>query len=253
MPRPTRVPTNPSVSAVPPPVQGPSWISKVLPIVIVVIVLLVGTMIYLKTKKTGAPAVNTRPTAQVDANALDPEALLKKVSRLILVKEGETPTVATVGDADALRQQQPDFYKDAKNGDRVLIWSDKAVLYSVSGDIVLAVLPISTPQATSTEEIVPTVASEHATVQVWNGTSKVGVAKTQSDALKAAGLTMVDPTNAKEKTYTKTLIIQVSEKPLPATLEALKTLTGGEVVNLPEAEKAGTSDFIVIIGADKVQ
>lgn len=218
---------------------------------IVVILLVIGTAIFLKSKQGAVPANTTPPSPEAGAGTLQPETLVQRVSRLIIVKQDETPKIEATDNQDAVR----------------LIWTDKIVEYSVSRDILLAVLPVDAPEgssasatsttenraATSTAEAASTIQSERASVEVRNGTSRVGIAKTQSDRLKAEGLNTVDPTNASAKTYTKTLIIQVSQTPFPATLEALKTLTGGEVVDPPEGEKSSMTDFIVIIGADKIQ
>lgn len=251
MPRPPR---STQASSAPAPVSaasGSTWTSRLLPFVIVIILLIVGAAIFLKTKPSAAPSNSVQPSAQADAGTLSPETLVQRVSRLIVVKQEETPKIETTDTNDTVR----------------LTWSDKVIEYSVSRDVLLSVLPLDLPEATSTsatsttehptatstEGIASDIRSERASVEVRNGTSKVGIAKTESDRLKAEGLNTVDPTNASVKTYEKTLIIQVSQTPFPTTLEALKRLTGGDVVNLPEGEKNSKTDFIVIIGADKIQ
>lgn len=82
-------------------------------------------------------------------------SLVAKVSKLVLLPEGETPTIATVSDTEALKDQA--FFKDAKKGDKVLIYTQakKAVLYSVTLNKVIDVAPLNIGNSggTSTKEI----------------------------------------------------------------------------------------------------
>lgn len=82
------------------------------------------------------------------------EALVAKVGRLIVLPEGEVPTVATVSDPEALKTQA--FFASAVAGDKVLIYTTakKAVLYSVTLNKILEVAPlnIGESQGTSTTE-----------------------------------------------------------------------------------------------------
>lgn len=85
------------------------------------------------------------------------EALVEKISKLIVLPLGETPTVATVSDPEALKDQA--FFVQAQKGDKVLIYAQakKAVLYSVSLNKILEMAPLNigpqktvTPPATKT-------------------------------------------------------------------------------------------------------
>jgi hypothetical protein len=60
------------------------------------------------------------------------QQLENKVSLLVDLPQGETPTIATVNDASKLKNQA--FFANAKDGDKVLIYSKagKAVLYRPS-------------------------------------------------------------------------------------------------------------------------
>jgi len=83
--------------------------------------------------KQNPQAVNDREVA----------ALVAKVSRLIVLPEGELPTVATVADPEALKGQA--FFAKAVKGDKVLIYttSRRAILYSVAMDKILEVAPLN--------------------------------------------------------------------------------------------------------------
>jgi hypothetical protein len=63
--------------------------------------------------------------------------LVSKVDKLIELPSGETPTIATVKDANKLKGQE--FFARAKDGDKVLIYakSDRAVIYRPSTNKVI--------------------------------------------------------------------------------------------------------------------
>lgn len=69
--------------------------------------------------------------------------LVAKVGKLVLLPEGETPTVATVSDPEALKDQP--FFSKAQAGDKVLIYAEakRAVLYSATLNKVIDVAPLN--------------------------------------------------------------------------------------------------------------
>ena len=77
-----------------------------------------------------------------DAVLEDPKELIGDVGLLMLLPSDEQPTVATVTNLDALRDQP--FFRDAKIGDVVLMYpkSGRAILYSPSENMIIEVAPI---------------------------------------------------------------------------------------------------------------
>lgn len=71
------------------------------------------------------------------------QALVAQVSTLIVLPEGETPTIATVNDLEKLKDQA--FFNKAQKGDKVLIWANakKAVLYRPSTNKIVEVAPLN--------------------------------------------------------------------------------------------------------------
>lgn len=69
--------------------------------------------------------------------------LVSKVSSIVVLPEGETPTVATVSDVEALKDQT--FFASAQLGDKVLIYAQakKAYLYSPTLHKVLNIAPLN--------------------------------------------------------------------------------------------------------------
>lgn len=69
--------------------------------------------------------------------------LVMEVSRLVVLPEGETPTVATVSDPEALKAQA--FFAGALKDDKVLIYTkaQKAILYRPSIGKIIQIAPIN--------------------------------------------------------------------------------------------------------------
>lgn len=111
--------------------------SKLIPILFIVLVVLVGAAAYLYQQVA---------TLESDPEALarqEAEALVAEVSQVILLPQGEVPTVATVSDPAALADQA--FFAKAKVGDKVLLYPQarKAYLYDPSAKKILEVAPIN--------------------------------------------------------------------------------------------------------------
>lgn len=195
-----------------------------------------------------------KPKAPAPGNANDVAQVVAEVARHLVVNHQETPTIATVQDPVALRTQNPVFYRDAQVGDRLLIWSDQAVLYSPSRDVILSVLPVSQAQPNQANTTPSTtVASEKATIEVRNGSGVPGLGKTLADKLTAAGFTVLPTSNAKSQSYATTIIVKATDKPLPQTLATLETLIHAPIQTLPAGELKAKGDVLIIVGKDAQQ
>lgn len=85
----------------------------------------------------------TKATHAVFSKDEDPQALVEAVARHMVVPGDEEPTIATVSDLNALKDQA--FFRNAQVGDKVLIYmkSQRAILYSPSLDRILEVGPVT--------------------------------------------------------------------------------------------------------------
>lgn len=83
---------------------------------------------------------------EAEKAAVEKEAgdLVAEIGALILLPEGEVPTVATVSDPAKLASQV--FFKNAKIGDKVLLYTKakKAYLYRPAKHLLIEVAPITT-------------------------------------------------------------------------------------------------------------
>lgn len=105
-------------------------------IVTLVILLLAGLAYYFFTKYH---ELKTNPDAASQEEATD---LAAEVGEIMVLPSDEVPTIATVSDP-ALLADQP-FFKDAKKGDKALIYSQagKVILYDPVAKKIINVAPI---------------------------------------------------------------------------------------------------------------
>lgn len=84
-----------------------------------------------------------KSTSVESAQVTEIQKLVKQVTKIALVPNDETPTLATVSDVEALRGQA--FFVDAIEGDKVLIYTNakKAVLYRPNINKVINIAPLN--------------------------------------------------------------------------------------------------------------
>jgi len=106
---------------------------------IVTILILGGSTYYFYSKYYEAKKQMINPQQLVDQQGAE---IVSKVS-LLMDLPNEAPTIATVLDASKLQDQV--FFKNAKNDDRVLIYTQakKAVLYRPSTNKIIEVSPLN--------------------------------------------------------------------------------------------------------------
>lgn len=113
--------------------------------IIVFLALLGGAFLYFK-KGPGSLNSGRIPDLNSASNARD---LIAKVSKLVELPSGETPTLAAISDITKFKNQP--FFSKAKNGDIVLIFSQakKAYLYDPDTGKLLDIAPILSETGTT--------------------------------------------------------------------------------------------------------
>ena len=118
-----------------------------------------GTFLYIQ--KYGIPSEKIlKNISQVEENKKIQE-ILEKVSKLMILPEGETPAFATITDAATLSKEQA-FYRDSENGDIVLVYKEalKAIIYRPGKEIIVNVGPVSVESETPVKEVKTSEVSE---------------------------------------------------------------------------------------------
>lgn len=97
-------------------------------------------VISLQADEKAAVSLQEDRSGALDLSGTNPQvgAVVESVSKHILLPSGEI-TVATVNDADKLRENNPKAFKYAKNGDRLLISQDTIIIYNLEIDKVVDV------------------------------------------------------------------------------------------------------------------
>lgn len=176
------------------------------------------------------------------------EELVNKVSKLMILPKDDQPTIATVADIKKLQGQV--FFKNAKNGDKVLIYSKtkKAILYDPTANKIIEVAPLNLVQPTAV--VGSTVSPAIARVALYNGAGTVGLTtkaeKNIQAQLKNVQVAMKE--NASKNTYEKTIVVDLTGKNTAIAAQLAKVLTG-ERGELPVGEaKPSNIDIIIILG-----
>ena len=106
--------------------------------ILIIILALFSIFMFLQYREAKA---KLNPSVAVAKQTTD---LVSKVGKLIILPNGETPTIATVKEAAKLKSQA--FFADAKDGDEVLVYNKekRAILYRPSTNQLVNVSSVST-------------------------------------------------------------------------------------------------------------
>lgn len=114
-----------------------------------------------KTQFAGMPS-QSNPSALSDK---DVKALVAKVGKHMVLPD-ETPQIVAIANADQLKIDQP-FFRSSQNGDQLLVYANRVILYRPSTDQVVDIaqirlsptaLPVASVSATRTPS--PTIKPE---------------------------------------------------------------------------------------------
>lgn len=69
------------------------------------------------------------------------QELIEKLSSMILLPDSD-PAIYQINDIEKVRKSYGDFFKDAKEGDKLILYSDKAIIYRQSEQLIINVGPV---------------------------------------------------------------------------------------------------------------
>jgi hypothetical protein len=209
---------------------------------------------------TGVTPVPTIATSIPYASVLPTRAqsVTERVNRFIVTNPNEAPQVFTVSDPASFNGRLPlPSGLAILQGDKVLIWADKTVVYSPSLDKLVAVFPTAPGQSygqpDQTAPETPTAApvdhtpEQAATIEIRNGSGVNGAAARMRTTLKGAGLTVLGVGDAKTKPQ-GTIVVDLSQGKYPNALEKTITTIGGTSAGMPLGEPSSDASILVIIG-----
>ncbi len=114
--------------------------------IVIVVSAVIASVAYLYLQYQKAQTEITSLKSIGSSSNLTPEqakGIIDRVGKLVDLPTGEEPTVAVIKDASKLKSQA--FFKNAQNGDIILIYqkAQKAYLYSIKQNKLLDVAPVS--------------------------------------------------------------------------------------------------------------
>jgi hypothetical protein len=223
------------------------------------VVMVLGMLLLIALSVAGYFYYQFRNSAQV-ADAKEIEELSEAIGAVMMLPEGEAPTLATVTDKDKLSEQP--FFQKSENGDKVLIYSNtgRAILYRPSTKKIVDVTTVNvntppaetpvvaTPEPVAVEEAVPSIAR----VALFNGSKTVGITNLKEKQLMVAfkNIAVVSKDSAKKNDYTQTIVVDITGKSIELSQQMAESL-GGIVAGLPNGETApADADILVIVGQE---
>lgn len=170
------------------------------------------------------------------------ESAVAKVDKLMLLPKNEEPTFGVVADQDKVKNQT--FFKNAENGDQVLIYEQAklSILYRPSINKIINVGPLVVGSDGS-----PYVTSRFA---IRNGTPAAELGPKMAARIKQAypNATIVSTENA-SRAYPTSIAIDLTKQNQPLAeqvADSLKIQSGKQ----PLGEPLPDADFLIIIGQD---
>ncbi|MBU1445987.1 LytR C-terminal domain-containing protein [Patescibacteria group bacterium] len=159
--------------------------------------------------------------------------IINSVGSHIILPADEMPVVARLEDAENLKAEQA-FFKYASNGDFLLIYSDRGIIYSPAKDVLINVGPTQSPQI------------QGSSVEVRNGSLTSGAAQSLGEQINAQPeYTVVGVGNASNFNYEKTVIVNLGEGDVSDLEEAFGVTA---IKEMPEGEAQAQAEIVVIIG-----
>ena len=173
------------------------------------------------------------PAAQQEMYEREVADILMKVGKHIVLPEGEIPELATVQDAAALAAEQA-FFEGTIDGDKLLIYSQKALIYSPSRDILVNVGPIYVSD-------IPKLV-----VDVRNGSDVGGAANDLGELLVSKfNYNVIDVGDADNFDYEETVLVNLGAVDV-SILEQELGVTA--VTELPSGEADSIAEVVIILG-----
>lgn len=234
------------------------WVAVILP------TLILGIYYYVQYVNAQSELLRFRQNPQAAA-VYD---LLEKVGTHSQLPKNETPTIATITDADKLKGQP--FFARAQNGDKILMYekTQRTIIYRPLTDKIIetASISISNSQELTTSEIVNPEAREITSSQeiaevenenpirivIYNGTGIPGLANSLQQKLNSNfddfEFTIARVGNALNA-YEKTSIYNATQVSTQK-IDSLKDYVVAEVLTEEPQENTTGMDVLIIVGRD---
>ncbi len=228
-----------------------NWVGLV--VLVLALMTVIATYLFLETDelstKVGSLQQQLTSAEQKSKGVDDTKIILAKVSKHILIKDTSKPLLAEIADVDQVKKQNPVFYKDAQNGDKLLIVDGKAILYRPSTDMIINVAPVSKNNQPTDKTKEKKISLKSVKIAVLNGTNNVNaidefLKKLDKDFtevnVKSRGVAPTD--------YTVSVVYDRSNKGAGKVIaEKLGIAYSNKVPNSIKSD----ADVVIVLGSDQ--
>ncbi|MFA5187827.1 MAG: hypothetical protein WC460_00510 [Patescibacteria group bacterium] len=169
------------------------------------------------------------------------KAILAQLKKIMVLPDDVTPTMAVITDIDALKKQQPTFFANAKNDDRLIIYPEQAIIFDAAANKIIKVGPVQINQATQ-------IQSENFAIYNSLKDDPNNLQTTAMEAkIKAAfGNAVVSvKANSAKSDYPKTLVIDIAGN--NPDIQKIADALGGQISGLPVGEKKPEGVAVLVI------
>jgi hypothetical protein len=225
---------------------------------VLLVVVAVGGYYAWHANVSGGDLGNLTPGEKLSDNQVT--KLIARISEFLVVPTNEQPSVTVISEADQLAQQQA-FYKDAKDGQVLLVYSNRAIIYDAAANKLVNVGPvvrndIPAPTASSSASVTPSpsgtpsVTPKAIVIDVLNGTGTAGLAGSTATDLKKNKLFTIGKVGDAKGAYKEMVLVDLTKDAAKgaAVAELAKQLGVTAVTKLPAGESTTTADAVVIVG-----
>ncbi len=134
--------------------------------IIVLVIILLASVGYYALRQSGyletfrlARQLQEQKQIQQQSTDQDQE-VLKHLKSIFLLPEDVTPTMAVITDVSIVQKKDPQFFANAKNGDRLILYPNLAIIYDDKANKIIHIGPLQVTRsapaaATSTSPQAP--------------------------------------------------------------------------------------------------
>lgn len=133
--------------------KKPNYIVILVVLAILVLAALAAVIYFKPTKVTLSDT--TSVTTEEQAKIEQAKITVSKIKQILLVEGTEDPAVAEIKDVEIVKKSNPEFYKNANNGDKLVAYSYRAIIFRESANQIINVAPIVNTASSSSAAAKP--------------------------------------------------------------------------------------------------
>jgi hypothetical protein len=170
-------------------------------------------------------------------------AILAQVKKIMVLPDDVNPTMANITDIEALKKSQPGFFATAENGQKLIIYSDQAIIFDPKSGKIIKVGPVQfSGNQTGTAQSVPFAIYNSLKDDPTNAKTAQMEAKIKATYNNAV---VSVKENSANFDYPQTLVIDIAGN--NTEIQKVADALGGKVSALPTGEKKPDGVAVLVI------